>query len=82
LQKIRTFWLSGGSTYPRRCVLLGLSGAIAMQYVKQMGDERLTKVPADTKPYRDERDYDLLRRMEAGVGSRKVPRSRTRWAAA
>jgi hypothetical protein len=33
------------------------------QYVKQMGDERLTEVPADldTKPYRDEHDYDLLR---------------------
>jgi hypothetical protein len=47
------------------------------KYVKKMGDERLTKVPADldTKPYRDEHDYDLLRRMEAGIGSRKIPRS-------
>jgi hypothetical protein len=47
------------------------------RYVKTMGDERLTKVPTDldTKPYRDEHDYDLLRRMEASVGSRKVPLS-------
>ena len=36
------------------------------QYVKQMGDERLTKLPADLdlKPYRDEHDYDLMRRMK------------------
>jgi hypothetical protein len=35
------------------------------QYVKTMGDERLTKVPKDLdlKPYRDEHDYDLMRRM-------------------
>ena len=39
------------------------------QYIKELGDERLTKVPADldTKPYRDEHDYDLLKRMAAGV---------------
>jgi hypothetical protein len=32
-------------------------------------DERLSKVPADldTKPYRDEHDFDLLRRMMAAV---------------
>jgi hypothetical protein len=36
------------------------------QYVKEMGDERLTKLPADLdlKPYRDEHDYDLMRRMK------------------
>src|SRR5215469_16853152 len=33
--------------------------------VKSIGDERLTKVPADLdlKPYRDEHDYDLVQRM-------------------
>lgn len=36
------------------------------KYVKRIGDERLSKVPADLdlKPYRDYHDYDLLRRME------------------
>jgi hypothetical protein len=46
------------------------------QYVKKLGDERLTRVPADLdeKPYRDEHDYDLLRRMEAAmVGANKPP---------
>jgi hypothetical protein len=46
------------------------------KYVKQLGDERLTRVPIDLdeKPYRDEHDYDLLRRMEAAmVGSKKPP---------
>src|SRR4051794_3201359 len=35
------------------------------KYVKHIGDERLTKVPADLdlKPYRDEHDYDLVQRM-------------------
>src|SRR5262245_35632786 len=35
------------------------------KYVKRIGDERLTKVPADLdlKPYRDEHDYDLVQRM-------------------
>jgi hypothetical protein len=35
------------------------------KYVKQIGDERLTKVPADLdlKPYRDEHDADLVKRM-------------------
>lgn len=35
------------------------------KYVKKFGDDRLTKVPVDldTKPYRDEHDTDLLRRM-------------------
>jgi hypothetical protein len=37
--------------------------------VKRAGDERLSRVPADldTKPYRDEHDLDLLRRMEGAV---------------
>ena len=36
------------------------------QYVKTMGDERLSNVPSDLdlKPYRDEHDYDLMRRMQ------------------
>jgi hypothetical protein len=35
------------------------------KYVKSIGDERLTKVPADLdlKPYRDYHDYDLMQRM-------------------
>ena len=46
------------------------------KYVKKLGDERLTRVPADLdeKPYRDEHDYDLLRRMEAAmVGAKRPP---------
>src|SRR5580658_3814086 len=37
--------------------------------VKHIGDERLTKVPADldTKPYRDEHDDDLLKRMTSAI---------------
>jgi hypothetical protein len=39
------------------------------RYVKRMGDERLAKVPddLDLKPYRDEHDYDLMRRMAAAA---------------
>jgi len=45
------------------------------KYVKEMGDERLTKVPADLdlKPYRDEHDVDLLRRMAAEVENGHCP---------
>jgi hypothetical protein len=45
------------------------------KYVKTIGDERLTKVPADldTKPYRDEHDLDLLKRMMASVARGDVP---------
>src|SRR5262245_52823020 len=41
--------------------------------VKKIGDERLEKVPADLdlKPYRDEHDYDLVRRMEACIAGGK-----------
>jgi hypothetical protein len=47
------------------------------KYVKHIGDERLTKVPADldAKPYRDEHDYDLLKRMNAALESRRVPKT-------
>src|SRR5437588_7229524 len=45
------------------------------KYVKRIGDERLTKVPADLdlKPYRDEHDYDLVRRMLACIARGKGP---------
>ena len=45
------------------------------KYVKHIGDERLTKVPADldTKPYRDEHDEDLLTRMLACIARGEVP---------
>lgn len=41
------------------------------KYVKVDGDERLTKVPRDLdlKPYRDEHDWDLMRRMEKAIAS-------------
>jgi len=46
------------------------------KYVKRVGDERLTKVPADldTKPYRDEHDDDLLRRMLNCIEKGVVPK--------
>src|SRR5499427_5667233 len=46
--------------------------------VKRAGDERLSKVPADldTKPYRDEHDFDLLRRMRAAVEKGHLPSTR------
>jgi hypothetical protein len=48
------------------------------KYVKRAGDERLTKIPADldTKPYRDEHDTDLLRRMMLAVERGHVPPAR------
>jgi hypothetical protein len=47
------------------------------KYVKHIGDERLTKIPddLDLKPYRDEHDYDLLKRMEAAVENRRLPKT-------
>jgi hypothetical protein len=47
------------------------------QYVKQMGDERLTKLPADLdlKPYRDEHDYELMRRMKGATEDKDHPLS-------
>jgi hypothetical protein len=46
------------------------------KYVKRIGDERLTKVPLDLdlKPYRDEHDDDLLRRMLASAKAGKLPK--------
>jgi hypothetical protein len=46
--------------------------------VKRDGDERLTRVPADldTKPYRDEHDYELLQRMMAGIEKGHLPAAR------
>jgi hypothetical protein len=48
------------------------------KYVKRDGQERLTKVPADldTKPYRDEHDLDLLRRMMAAIERGHMPSAR------
>jgi len=46
------------------------------KYVKSIGDERLTKVPKDLdlKPYRDEHDDDLLRRMLNSAHAGKAPK--------
>ena len=46
------------------------------KYVKKFGDERLTKVPIDLdpKPYRDEHDTDLLRRMEKSAKLGALPK--------
>jgi hypothetical protein len=46
------------------------------KHVKRIGDERLTKVPADLdlKPYRDEHDFDLLKRMHEAVERGQVPK--------
>jgi hypothetical protein len=46
------------------------------KYVKRIGDERLTKVPddLDTRPYRDEHDDDLLRRMLTSIDKGNVPK--------
>jgi len=43
--------------------------------VKLIGDERLSKVPADLdlKPYRDEHDYDLVQRMLDCIARGEVP---------
>jgi hypothetical protein len=51
--------------------------AFMQKYVKRIGDERLRKVPADLdlKPYRDEHDFDLLRRMQQAVEKGTIPKS-------
>ena len=43
------------------------------KYVKTIGDERLKKVPAnlDLRPYRDEHDLDLIKRMNKAQKSRR-----------
>jgi hypothetical protein len=45
------------------------------KHVKTIGDERLTKVPADLdlKPYRDEHDYDLIKRIHEAIEAGKTP---------
>jgi len=45
------------------------------KYVKRIGDEGLSKVPADLdlKPYRDEHDLDLLRRMGDAIDKGHAP---------
>jgi len=47
------------------------------KFVKRIGDERLTKVPKDLdlKPYRDEHDSDLLRRMLRSVHAGNAPKA-------
>jgi len=47
------------------------------KYVKRIGDERLTKVPADLdlKPYRDEHDFELIKRMLLAVERGLLPRT-------
>jgi hypothetical protein len=49
--------------------------AFMQKYVKHIGDERLTKVPADLdlKPYRDEHDYDLVQRMLDCIARGEAP---------
>jgi hypothetical protein len=48
------------------------------KYVKVMGDERLNKLPPDLdlKPYRDEHDYELMRRMRDATQERGHPLSK------
>ena len=42
------------------------------KYVKHIGDERLSKVPEDLdlKPYRDEHDFELIKRMRKALTKR------------
>ena len=46
------------------------------QNVKKIGDERLTKIPEDLdfKPYRDEHDDDLVKRMLECIDNNLVPK--------
>jgi hypothetical protein len=45
------------------------------RYIKRIGDERLKRVPEDLdfKPYRDEHDRDLMRRMKRSIASGRLP---------
>jgi len=45
------------------------------KHVKTIGDERLTRVPADLdlKPYRDEHDYELVQRMLDCIARQATP---------
>lgn len=60
------------------CVSWRAYDRFMQQYVKEMGDERLKKLPADLdlKPYRDEHDYDLMRRMKSATEDSTHPLSR------
>lgn len=42
-------------------------------YIKEIGDERLKRIPSnlDIKPYRDEHDRDVLKRMQQAKHARK-----------
>ena len=46
------------------------------KHVKRIGDERLKKVPPDLdlKPYRDEHDFDLLKRKHEAVEQGQTPK--------
>ena len=46
------------------------------KYVKQIGDEKLERLPGDLdlKPYRDEHDYDLVARMSKAMAETKIGR--------
>jgi hypothetical protein len=48
------------------------------KFVKEMGDEGLAELPADLdlKPYRDEHDYDLMRRMKTATEDADHPLSK------
>jgi len=54
--------------------------AFMQKYVKTVGDERLTNVPADLdlKPYRDEHDRDLIARMKKAETNGMVTAPKTR----
>ena len=45
------------------------------RFIKSIGDERLTRVPddLDLKPYRDEHDAELVRRMKRAVAKGRLP---------
>jgi hypothetical protein len=53
----------------------GVYDRFMQKYVKRDGNEQLTNVPADldTKPYRDEHDFELLRRMIAATERGPIP---------
>ena len=48
------------------------------QFIKEAGDEKLTRLPVDLdiKPYRDEHDHDLLIRMQQAIRREKAAAKR------
>lgn len=44
------------------------------RYIKEAADEKLTRLPVnlDIKPYRDERDFQLLHRMQKAIRAHKT----------